>query len=254
MTLSGLARVLVVAMMLVSAPLMILWGLEVYGAELDPAVEVWLMVVRGWFMGLVMTGSLALLPELWLRLREPAHRWVVGLIYGAGLGVHALISTPVLASKLVGDTLKETLTAKWLEANWIAFTWVGVSIVGFDLLLLGLVLSVGLLRPSEGQAETLGEYEGSPEEMEAEAMKALHLGAQRLRVSGESQRPSEGLGRVSAEGLPRPSEGLPRVYEAKCTEAGCGKVFASTESQREADEKLNGHKSWHARKGNRGDS
>ena len=240
MTLTGLARALAVAMVLVSAPLMILFGLEVYGVELDPALELWLMVVRGWSMGLVLTGSLALLPELWLRLREPVHRQVIGLIYVAGLGVHVLIGTPVLASKLVGDGLKETLTTGWLEANWLAFGWVGVSIFGFDLMLLGLVLAVGLLRPSEGRSETLHGYEGSAEALEAEAMEALRVASEALG------RPSEGRGEPS-ETLKAGSEGLKRVYEARCDVEGCGKVFTSETSQGAADQKLAGHKSWHSR-------
>ena len=235
MTLTGLGRALAVAMVLVSAPLMILFGLEVYGVKLDPAVELWLMVVRGWSMGLVLTGSLALLPELWLRLRESAHRLVVGLIYVAGLAVHVAIGTPVLASKLVGSGLKETLTTGWLGENWLAFSWVGLSIFGFDLMLLGLVLSVGLLRVSEGPGETLGEYEGSPETLEAEAREAL-------------REASEGLSKAS-ETLGGSAEGLLRVYEARCPE--CLKVFTSEVSQAEADQRLAGHKSWHSRQGMR---
>ena len=231
MTLTGLARALAVAMVLVSAPLMILFGLEVYGVELDPQLELWLMVVRGWSMGLVLTGSLALLPELWLRLREVAHRQVVGLIYVAGLAIHVAIGTPVLTSKLVGSGLKETLTPGWLGEHWLAFVWVGMSIFGFDLMLLGLVLAVGLLRVSEESAETLRGYEGSPEALEAEAREAL-------RVASESlSKPSGTLG--------DPAEGSARVYEARCPK--CSKVFRSKVSQAEADQKVAGHKSWHAR-------
>ena len=95
--------------------------------------------------GLVLTGSLDVLPELWLRLRESVHRWVVGVIYGLGLAVHVIIGTSVLASGLLGAKLPDTFTAQCLGEHWIAVTWVGLSIFGFDLVMLGLVLAVGFL-------------------------------------------------------------------------------------------------------------